>query len=94
MTTMKLNETETAVFKAICDAIQQETGGQFGWSDDIKRHLYVEMTKGQMAGYCSQLEQKGLYGTTREDGFTMIFLNAKGIEYARSIGDERRYEEA
>ena len=94
MTSMNLNTNETAVFKAICDAIHQETGGQFGWADAIKRHLTVEMTKGQLAGYCSQLEQKGLYDTMREDGFTMIFLNAPGIAHARSIGDTRWYEEA
>lgn len=94
MTTMNLNETETAVFKSICTTIQDETGGQFGFADEIKRHLPFKLTNSQLAGYCSQLEQKGLYCTMREDGYTMIFLTTAGIEYARSIGDERWYEEA
>lgn len=86
-----LNEKETLVFKAICEGIQQETGGQFGWADDIKEYV-EELTVAQIAGYCSILAQKGVYIPMKDGDWTQTALSKSGVALAKELGDERWYE--
>lgn len=73
-----LNEKELAVFKAIAENIQSNTGGQFGYSDEVE----IEgVSKRQLSGYVSQLVQKGLF--TVDDEFAQVQVGKNFFETAR-----------
>lgn len=91
MISTDLNDTEIYVFSAIRQAIKNETGNQFGWSDEIARYA-PSMGSRELAGYCSQLRQKGLYATQKIGAYTMISLTKEGKELAREFGDFTDYE--
>ncbi len=90
----KLNKNELVVFSAIRSTIRKETGGQFGWADNIKVNIEegTGLTLGQIAGYCAQLEKKGLYCPFKDGKDTMIMLTDDGVELARELGDDCWYE--
>jgi hypothetical protein len=74
-----LNETECAVLNACAMQIVYETSCEFGYADDVK----IEgMTKHQIAGYVSQLCQKG-YIDIEPDSKQMMLRDKAAVLYDR-----------
>lgn len=67
--THNLNENEYKVYKAAVKAAEKATGGDFGFGEDV---VVPGMTKRQIAGYLSQLEQKD-YLYFSDDGLKKCF---------------------
>lgn len=57
--TIKLNNNERDVFRALCDAAQAATAGDFGFTDEVD-YKALGLTGKQYAGYVSSLVNKGL----------------------------------
>lgn len=53
---LNLNQTEWNVLQACRDQVEAETGNEFGYADAVK---VATLSKYQLAGYISQLVQKG-----------------------------------
>lgn len=79
-----LNETELLVLNAALAVIQDETGGQFGFTSDV---LVPHMTRRTVAGYLSQLSQKGMLRVHADDG--TVQATRLGVETA---GNEEWFE--
>lgn len=73
--TATLNDNESKVLQLIGQEILDSTGGEFGFVSDIKT---CGFTKHQLAGYTSQLTQKGMIYVDEE--FGSVTLNQKGIK--------------
>ena len=77
---IELNDNELKVLNAVFDNIQDETGGQFGWSDGIE---VDGLSKHQVAGYISQLSQKDLILLHNDDSkYTQTQATEKGVKVA------------
>ena len=81
---MKLNEQEIEALSLVAQQIRDCTGGEFGYIDEIRTEVF---TKHQLAGYASQLSQKGLIIAegTRGGGFGQVQLTPKGL---KALNDE------
>lgn len=56
----QLNANEVLILKACMDNAQDAAGGDFGFSDEIHGYVSDDFSQNQVAGYLSQLQEKGL----------------------------------
>jgi hypothetical protein len=74
---IKLNPIEKCVLDSCVQSVINETGGEFGYTVDVK---VDGLTKNQIKGYLSQLTQKKLI-TICDDEFGQMFINESAKEF-------------